>query len=257
MTGKALTGKVAIVTGGRRGIGRQTAVELARHGAAVVVTARGDASQTAAEVRSVGGAVAVVEGDLAHADVRARLVETTLDTFGRVDVLVNNAAYTSGEGMNQSLDDLTMAEWERQFVVNVHVPMVLIQAVTAHMRDVGGGTVINITSPAADPQPVIRGNGSGPYGPLLGYATTKAALNRMTNAVAAELEGSNIAVVALDPGLVRTENSEEALVLAGLDPAIAGSSTAIARLIAELADSGMAHTGEVIRAVDGGIALAG
>ena len=255
MTGKALTGKVAIVTGGRRGIGRQTAVQLARHGAAVVVAARGDASQTAAEVRSVGGAVAVVEGDLADAAVRARLVEATLDTFGRIDVLVNNAAYTSGEGMNQSIDDLTMAEWERQFAVNVHVPLALIQAVTLHMKDVGGGIVINITSPAADPQPVVRGSGSGPYGPLLGYATTKAALNRMTNALAADLEGSNIAVVALDPGLVRTENTEETLVLAGLDPSIAGAPTATARLIAELAGSGMTHTGEVIRAID--VALAG
>ena len=257
MTGKALTGKVAIVTGGRRGIGRQTAVELARQGAAVVVAARGDASQTAAEVRSVGGAVAVVEGDLADADVRARLVEVALDTFGRVDVLVNNAAYTTGEGMNQSIDDLTMAEWERQFAVNVHVPMALIQAVTGHMRDVGGGVVINITSPAAEQQPVTRGNGSGPYGPLLAYATTKAALNRMTNALAAELEGSNIAVVALDPGLVRTENSEEFLLEAGVDPAIAGSPIATARLIAELVDRGMTHTGEIIHALDGGIALAG
>ena len=203
--------------------------------------------------KPAGGQGVVVPGDLTDPAVRSRLIDAAAVGLGRIDVLVNNAAYTSGEGMNQSIDVLSMHEWERQFAVNVHIPMALIQAVVPHMRRGGGGVIVNVTSPSAELVPVVRGMGSGAYGPLFGYATTKAVLNRMTNVLAADLEGDDIALVAFDPGLVLTENAEEAITRAGIDPAIAAQPAETGRLIAALAASGMTHSGEVVRASEGRI----
>ncbi|MBW8825218.1 MAG: SDR family NAD(P)-dependent oxidoreductase [Acidobacteria bacterium] len=241
-----LSGKAAIVTGARRGIGRQVAVELARRGAGLVVTAQGDATEAVAEIRALGTDVVLVQGDLTDPAVRASAVDAAVSKFGRIDVLVNNAAYTDGPGVKQSLDELSLSEWRRQFEVNVHVPLALIQAAAPHLRAAGGGVIVNMTSPSARPRPVHRGQAPSPFGTLFGYEATKATIDRMTNSLAAALEPDGIAVIAFDPGLVLTENSIVAIEGAGLDPGIAGSPLETARQMLAVIEAGMAHTGEVI-----------
>ena len=215
---RVLNGKVAIVTGASRGIGRQLAFELARRGAKVVVAARtveprrrlpGSIGETLGAIESSGGTAIAVQVDVTRVEDLERLVTTTVRTFGRLDILVNNAADT--QGSSAAIEEYPRESWLHQFDANVHAPFVLIGLAVPHLRAQGGGIVVNVTSGAADLVPVTAGAGSPPgddavrLGTLLGYATTKAALNRLTNALAPDLVAQNIAVVCVDPGFTRTE----------------------------------------------------
>jgi len=212
-----LRGRVVIVTGASRGIGREMAVTLGRQSASVVVAARtvtpharlsGSIGETVAAIEEVGGRALAVACDLADpADLR-RLVERTIEEFGVVDVMVNNAADTQGSAA--PVDDYPLDSWRHQFDVNVHAPFVLTGLVVPHMRRSGGGVIVNVTSSQGDLQPTDVDLGDGPIrlGTLLGYATTKAALNRLGNALAPMLRADGIAVVNLDPGFTRTEHVE-------------------------------------------------
>jgi len=123
--------------------------------------------------------------------------------------LVNNAADTRGS--NASIDEYPRESWLHQFDANVHAPFTLMGLAVPHLIAQGGGVIINMTSGAGDMVPVsfaraVSGEKSPiRLGTLLGYATTKAALNRLTNAVAPDLAVHNISVVAVDPGFTRTE----------------------------------------------------
>ena len=121
---------------------------------------------------------------------------------------MNNAADTQGSAA--AVDEYPLASWRRQFDVNVHAPFVLTGLVVPHLRARGGGVIVNITSSQGDLQAPVDPGGDGPIrlGTLLGYATTKAALNRLGNALAPTLRADNIAVVNLDPGFTRTEHVE-------------------------------------------------
>jgi NAD(P)-dependent dehydrogenase (short-subunit alcohol dehydrogenase family) len=240
--------KVAIVTGARQGIGRRVAVELAVRGFAVVVAARGDAAETVDEVESVGGRALLVRGDLASASGCAALVEAAVDRFGRLDVVVNNAAYTTGPSMFASVDELSLDEWRKQFDINVHAPLALTQAAVPFMRRVGGGVVINITSPAGVPRSVVKGVADAPFGIMLGYDTTKAALDRMTNSLANALVGEHIAVLAYDPGFVATETMVTTMEHLGAEAVEAADPRDTARAIVDLVAVAWDKTGEVVRA---------
>lgn len=252
--------QVALVTGASRGIGKETAVELARQGADVVVAARtveprkrlpGTIGETVGAIDALGRRALAVATDVSRAADLDALVDQAMSTMGRVDVLVNNAAYTSGHALNQPVWELSRDDWELQFATNVHAPFTLTKALVPHMRDQGGGVVVNVTSRAAEMRPVAAPplGGFGGAEPSA-YGASKAALNRLTNGLAAQLRDHGIAVVAVEPGFVRTEFVSLMEEQSAFDGAAAIPTTVPARVIAHLAGSGdaMRYTGSVVSA---------
>jgi NAD(P)-dependent dehydrogenase (short-subunit alcohol dehydrogenase family) len=207
-----LNGKVAIVTGASRGIGRQIALELARRGVAVAVAARtvevknrlpGTVGETVAAIEAVGGRAIAVQTDVTQeADLR-RLVETTVKTFGRLDILVNNAADT--RGVNAPIEDYARDIWVRQFDSNVHAPFTLMSLAVQHLKTQGGGVIVNMTTSEAEIDFGAEPEPGSTLGVLIGYGSSKAALNRLSNALAHTLAPDNITVALVDPGFTRTE----------------------------------------------------
>ena len=195
------------MTGASRGIGAALAVGLARAGADVACAARSDGvshtglpgtvQQTADAVRASGRRALAVGCDIGNeADIRA-LVEAPIDELGGVDVLVNNAMASTPAPFVES----TLDQWDESMRVNVRSLFVGCHAVLPSMRTRGGGSVINISSGAADP----AATGIPPG--YLTYSVAKAAMERFSTALAGELADANIAVNALRPGAVKTEQS--------------------------------------------------
>jgi NAD(P)-dependent dehydrogenase (short-subunit alcohol dehydrogenase family) len=203
-----LEGKVAIVTGASRGIGRGLAVGLADAGAKVVCAARTNAAnpselpgtidETAATIREKGGEALAVRCDIGSAADITALVDATLSALGRVDVLVNNAM-TPTRGL---FSDTTPEMWDESMRINVRSLFLTAQAVAGPMGEQGSGSIINISSGAADPN-IAAGMPPG----YLTYSVAKAALERFSTALALELAPLGIAVNALRPGAVKTEMS--------------------------------------------------
>jgi NAD(P)-dependent dehydrogenase (short-subunit alcohol dehydrogenase family) len=200
-----LDGKVAIVTGASRGIGKGLAIGLADAGAAVVCAARSTADDpgefaltiddTVEEITARGGRALGIRCDIGNAQDIRDLVERTVGELGRVDVLVNNAmAPTRG-----SFDESTGEMWDASMRVNVRSLFVSAKCVVPHMRSQGGGSIVNMSSHAADP--LITGMPPG----YVTYSTAKAALERFSTALADELREANVAVNALRPGAIKTE----------------------------------------------------
>lgn len=199
--GDRLTRKVAIVTGSSLGLGRRIAQVLALEGASVVLTARaieggaGSPLEAAVdEIREAGGEATAIRGDVAdEGDVR-RIVATTLDRYGGVDLLVNNAAMR----LSTKLLDTSLADMDRIVRVNVLGPFLMWKHVLPIMIERGGGNVINIVSTNAAQQPFF---GMAPY------RMTKAALTFLSVDLAQEVEAHGIAVNALDPGPILSEGT--------------------------------------------------
>jgi citronellol/citronellal dehydrogenase len=200
----ALDGRRTIVTGASRGIGAAIAERFAAEGAAVVITARtvdqhdhlaGSLNETLARCREHSDTVVVIAADLADPVDRLRIVpEAVAALGGPVDVLVNNAA----AGIHMPMDEFPHKRRRIMFEVNVEAPLDLAQSVVPAMRDAGEGWIVNLSSAAAKPVPgppyvpgAMPGNGI--------YGATKAALDRATNALAAELWGTGIRINTLDP----------------------------------------------------------
>lgn len=258
-----LTDKTVIVTGASRGIGRHLALELARRGAKVVVAARtveahkrlpGTIGETLAVIEEAGGSAIAVQVDVTKLEDLERLVRTTVDTFGRLDVLVNNAADTRGS--SAPIDDYPHESWRQQFETNVHAPFALMGLVVPHLKTQGGGVIVNITSGAGEmtpAPPVVASSGEESairLGTLLGYASTKAALNRLTNALAPDLVPFNIAVVAVDPGFTRTELVDLLGERGFADPEMAAPMAIPVGVVLDIitADDPLVFTGRVVRA---------
>lgn len=259
-----LTKKVAIVTGASRGIGRQIALEIARRGASVVVAARtveahnrlpGTIGETLSAIEAAGGTAIAVQVDVTKPEDLERLVAMAVDTFGRLDVLVNNAADT--QGSSAAIDEYPSASWRHQFDANVHAPFTLMGLAVPHLKAQGGGVIVNMTSGAGDMVPfaATRSTENSPIrlGTLLGYATTKAALNRLTNALAPDLAPHNIAVVAVDPGFTRTELVDLLGERGFVDPTAAAPMAVPVGVVLDIitADDPLALSGQVIRAQSG------
>jgi NAD(P)-dependent dehydrogenase (short-subunit alcohol dehydrogenase family) len=200
-----LEGKVAIVSGASRGIGRGLAEGLARAGAKVVCSARttadhpgelpGTIDEVAAAIRDAGGDAIAVRCDIGNEADITNLVDATVAKYGRIDVLVNNAmAPTRGH-----FDDTTNDMWDESMRINVRSLFLTAKAVAAVMSKQGSGSIINISSGAADPY--ITGMPPG----YLTYSVAKAALERFSTALAIEFAPMGIAVNALRPGAVKTE----------------------------------------------------
>lgn len=196
-----LEGRVAIVTGSSRGVGKNIAVELARAGADLVVAARteqvkdprlpGTISDTAEEIRAMDRRALPVRTDVADEESIEALVRSALEEFGRIDVLVNNAGIMAPG----PLVDVPLKRWDLVMRVNVRGPVACSRAVWPHMVERGGGVIINISSIAAD----------RPGGGNISYSVTKEALRKFSEGLAEEGRPHNIRVFSLSPeGLVIT-----------------------------------------------------
>ena len=210
--------KVAIVTGASRGIGKQVALQLASAGFDVAVVARsltsngklpGSLNETVEEIKATGQEALALSADLSSLEDLHRIVNETINVFGRLDVLVNGAAFTSGRGWGAPLEELSFESWREQYATNLDAPFVLMKEAVPYLRQVGGGVMINITSGAAELVSLSGGPGSSIMGTgPLAYSSSKAALNRLTNVLAPQLAADNICVVNVEPGFVRTEMVE-------------------------------------------------
>jgi 3-oxoacyl-[acyl-carrier protein] reductase len=243
-----LDGKVAIVTGGSRGIGAEVAGRLAEDGAAVVVSGRdGDRLQrTVREWETQGRAVLGVVADAANREDCERLVNTAKQHFGRVDVLVNNAGVTH----DQLLVRMTDEDWDRVIEVNLRSAFLMTRAVSkALVRQKSGGRVINITSTSG-----AMGNAG-----QVNYSAAKAGLIGFTKAAARELAHWSILVNAVAPGLIETDmtanlsaTAREAL-LAQVPLKRSGTVREVAEMVRFLAGDGATYiTGQVFH-VNGGL----
>ncbi|MBI0476778.1 glucose 1-dehydrogenase [Sphingomonas sp. MA1305] len=187
-----LDGRAAIVTGGDSGIGRAVALAFAREGADVLIAyldEQDDAEETRRLVEDAGRRAVLVPGDLSDPDHARAVVAKAAEAFGRIDVLVNNAAH---QQTFEALEDISDGEWQRTFATNIHAMFYLAKAAVAHMRE--GSSIINTTSINADK----------PKQTLLAYATTKGAIHNFTAGLAQMLAERKIRVNAVAPGPVWT-----------------------------------------------------
>jgi NAD(P)-dependent dehydrogenase (short-subunit alcohol dehydrogenase family) len=191
-----LQGKVALVTGGGKGIGRAIALGLAAAGAAVVVGSRTaqEIEAVAEEIRRGGGKALACPTDLTVYEQLENLVKSTLEQFGRIDILVNNAA----RSFLRSLLDLREDGWDKVFNTNVKAVWLLSRRVARHMMEQKGGRIINITTVGAEKAEPGMG----------AYACSKAALKMLTRCMAREWAPYGINVNAVGPGLTRTDFSK-------------------------------------------------
>lgn len=200
-----LKGRVAVVTGASRGIGEAIALRYAMEGAKVVVSARtveesdhflpGTIKHTAERINNAGGEALAVRADLAVSEDRLQLIGSAQETFGSVDILVNNAAIT----YFIPTADFPEKRFRLMMDVQVWAPFELAQLVLPGMRERGEGWILNVSSHAAiHPDKTLSGHGGTVYG------MCKAALERFTTGLAQEMYDENIGVNVISPGLVAT-----------------------------------------------------
>src|SRR5216684_1704448 len=188
-----LTEKVALVTGGSRGIGAAIAKRLAADGANVAITYAKDASAASAVVKAIeldGGKAIAIQADATNAGAVEAAVEKTIATFGRLDVLVNNA----GTAIPKTFEETTLEEIDRVLDINVRGVLVATQAALKHMKS--GGRIIMIGSSVGE-RVLVPG--------LVAYSATKGAVKIFTQALSRELGSRGITVNNVQPGPIDTE----------------------------------------------------
>jgi citronellol/citronellal dehydrogenase len=213
-----LDGRHAVVTGASRGIGAAVAERLAAEGADVVVTARtvdrhdhlaGSLNETLDRCRRYGTKVEAVAADLADSESRGAIVPRALELLDdRIDILVNNAA----AAIYQSTLDYPLRRRRTMFEVNVQAPIDLAQAAIPGMRDRSEGWIVNLSSATARLAPGPPYRTEGVSASIGVYGATKAALNRITNAFAVELQGTGIRINTVEPRAAVMSEGAEALV---------------------------------------------
>ena len=245
---KELSGKVALVTGAGRGIGRAIALTLARQGAMVLVNYNGSrqrALEVAAQIEAAGGAARAIGCDVSDFAACGRMVEEIIADYGHVDILVNNAGVTR--------DNLVarMSEEDYDYVLNINLKGAFhtIRHLTRYFLKQKKGKIINISSVSG-----VTGNGG-----QANYAASKAGLIGLTKSVAKELAGRSICVNAVAPGFIETEMTG-ALPEKVRDAAVAsipmgrmGSPWDVAELVAFLAGDRSDYISGQVICVDGGL----
>lgn len=189
-----LTERVAVITGGDSGIGRAVAIAYAREGADILISylnkqEDADAKETARYVEAAGRRCVLMSGDISEAAHCRAIIDRTVAEFGRIDILVNNAAF---QRTYESLDEISEEEWDHTFKINIAAMFHLAKAAVPHMAP--GSSIINTTSIQSDkPSPM-----------LLAYAATKGAVSNFTAGLAQMLGSKGIRVNAVAPGPIWT-----------------------------------------------------
>jgi 3-oxoacyl-[acyl-carrier protein] reductase len=185
---RTLDGKVALVTGGARGIGRAYSLGLAREGAAIALADINDASETARLIEAEGGIAQVIRADVRNQTDTERMAAEAVGRFGRIDILVNNAGHFR-YAKRGPFHEIPVDEWDEAFRVNVRGTWLCARAVFPTMKAQGSGRIINVSS-----QTVWKGKEG-----FLHYVSSKAAVIGLTRALATEIGGDGIAVNTVVP----------------------------------------------------------
>ena len=193
-----LENKVAVVTGGARGIGKVLSLAMAEEGAKVAVTDILDeeAQQTAQEIKIKGGSAVSLKVNVTSEEETFRMAGETLERFGRIDILVNNAAMYYGIG-RKSFMDISISDWDKLMAVNLRGPFLCSRAVFPQMRKQRKGKILNISSETAF---------TGSKG-FIHYVTSKGGIISFTRSLAAEVGQYGICVNSVAPGFTDTESS--------------------------------------------------
>lgn len=189
-----LSGKVAIITGASRGIGQSIAEHFAQAGAKVVLSSRKQDAldEVMASIKANGGEALAIAAHAGQKETLKALVDKTVEAYGKVDILVNNAATNPHFGMLLDAED---SMWQKTFEVNVMGNFWLCQNVVPIMRENGGGSIVNVASIAGIRPGAMQGI----------YSATKAAIISLTKTLSMELGSDNIRVNAIAPGLIQTK----------------------------------------------------
>jgi 3-oxoacyl-(acyl-carrier-protein) reductase len=248
-----LTGKACFVTGGSRGIGREIALELGRHGGAVAVGYHSDeighnheeqADEVIAEISAAGGQAYAIGCDVRDPASIETAVARVVERFGNIDVLINNAGITR----DRSLAKMSQEEWDAVLMTNLSSVFHLTARVLPHMVQAHYGRIVNISSVVG-----LHGN----YGQA-NYAAAKAGIVGFTKTAALELASKGVTVNAIAPGFIATQMIEampddvRAKILAKIPMGRFGRPEEIAQLVSFLVTKGEYITGQVIT-IDGGL----
>jgi 3-oxoacyl-[acyl-carrier protein] reductase len=198
-----LKDKVAIITGSARGLGREFALRFVKEGAKVVVCDILDCEPVAAEIKAMGGQALALKTDVTSEKDTADLIKKTIEKFGRIDILVNNAAIYGGiENPNfvRPFDEITVQDWDKLMAVNIKGIFLCCKAISPVFKKQREGKIVNIASTVAFAGPPL----------FLHYTTSKGGVVSMTKGLARALGEYNINVNAVAPGMTWTEATQSA-----------------------------------------------
>ncbi len=242
--------QVVVVTGASRGIGRAVAVRFAQDGAAVIVNYKGSesaAQETARAVTEAGGEATLVQGDVSNRDDAERLIETAIQQYGRIDVLVNNAGITRDQLLMRMTDD----DWDAVLDTNLKGAFHTTRAALRPMLRKRSGRIINISSVVG----LIGNAGQG------NYAAAKAGLIGFTKSIAREVASRSITVNAIAPGYIATEMTDaipenmRGKILEQVPMGRLGTPEDVAAVVAFVASPAAAYMTGTVLHVDGGMVM--
>jgi NAD(P)-dependent dehydrogenase (short-subunit alcohol dehydrogenase family) len=254
----SLTGRVALVTGGTRGIGAAISRSLAARGAVIAAGFSSDAATAAEFVRAldpVGAKASVHRGNVGDPNDCARVVQEVIDQHGRLDILVNNAGVT----VDRPISAMSVDDWHKVLRVNLSGAFYMSKPALAHMLERGSGRIINISSVVAETGNVGQANYAASKSGLLGFTKSLAREAALALARAGDLEGGiGLTVNAVTPGLIETDMTADipekamARILSGIPMGRIGRPEEVARVVRFLAADGSSYITGQVWGVNGG-----